>query len=429
MGDAVTGKSAIVKSIIRTGKGEKPKSNVNKQESIFTHTVVSGGNGKNKTRVHLKIWEYSTKQSREESEIILRNALFCIIMFDLRSPESANSAFNNWLTLRDKFMPESFLFVIGSHLDMVTSRRVEAAELCKACAQNDAMYMEVSNLDGTNLALVWRIMSQRLNMMVDVREKIHEEAKEGLHPAFDSDDEGVDPSAEQEAKIKRRRDRFAAMLESDVLDTKFLEGEVLCESVGSILSSTLGVEYWPGYVDQEKDLREVGETIVDNIRNIALDPSSAPKTQVEFALESVPAVPSSDDTHTEPETSPEELQRAFSIMNFQIPSTLMSFKDEGKLASRNPYSAESAAQRPSVDTGRSNAPALKVNVCLPSGSNTDMTIYPGYHLGRQVEAFLLQHNMEEDDNARHKLINVAAQVANRYFQTHKPTPPAQVKRS
>ena len=50
LGDAVTGKSAIVKSIIRTGKGEKPKSNVNKQESIFTHTLVSGGNGKNKTR-------------------------------------------------------------------------------------------------------------------------------------------------------------------------------------------------------------------------------------------------------------------------------------------------------------------------------------------------------------------------------------------
>lgn len=424
LGDASTGKSSIVKSIIRTGQGEKPKSSVGKQESIFTHTMVHGGSGKNKTRVHLKIWEYSTKQSREESEIILRNALFCIITFDLRSPESANSAFNNWLTLRDKFMPESFLFVIGSHLDMVTSRRVEAAELCKACAQNDAMYMEVSNSDATNLALVWRIMSQRLNMMVDVREKIHEEAKEGLHPALDSDDEDIDPSAEQEWKIKRRRDKFASMLESEVLDTKFLEGEVLCESVGSILSSTLGVDYWPGYVDQEKDLREVGDTIVGNVRSIALDPSSAPKTPVEFALESVPSVPNSDDVDNAPETSPEELQRAFSIMNFQIPSTLLTFKEEGKLVSRGLYSAE-PSQRSSTESGRASAPALKVNVCLPSGLNTDMTIYPGYHLGKQVEAFLLQHNMEKDDNARHKLMNVAAQLAQRYFASHKPPmPPA-----
>ena len=252
-----------------------------------------------------------------------------------------------------------------------------------------------------------------------------------MHPALDSDDDDLDPSAEQEAKIKRRRDRFAAMLESDVLDTKFLEGEVLCESVGSILSSTLGVEYWPGYVDQEKDLREIGDTIVENIRSIALDPSSAPKTPVEFALESVPAVPSkADDAHNEPETSPEELQRAFSIMNFQIPSTLLSFKDDGKqLASRNTHPAEPTAQRPPSDSGRSSVPTLKVNVCLPSGLNTDMTVYPGYHLGRQVEAFLLQHNMEEDDNARHKLMNVAAQVANRYFQSHKPSPPIQAKKS
>ena len=86
-------------------------------------------------------------------------------------------------------------------------------------------------------------------------EKIHEEAKEGLHRLWTRMTMTLIhlPNKKQRSK---GRDRFAAMLESDVLDTKFLEGEVLCESVGSILSSTLGVEYWPGYVDK-KDLREI----------------------------------------------------------------------------------------------------------------------------------------------------------------------------
>jgi GTPase SAR1 family protein len=222
LGDAGTGKTSMIKSIMRAGTADKPKSSLGKQESIFSHTTVIAGGSKNKTRVRLKIWEYSTKQSREESEIILRNALFCIIMFDLRSPESANSAFNNWLMLREKFMPESFLMVVGTHLDLITSRRVEAAELTKACAQNDAMYMEVSNSDNTNLAVVWRVMSQRLGMMVDVREKIHSDAKEGMNPAQDSDEDDIDPYVEHERKVKNRRDKFASMLESEVLDTRYV---------------------------------------------------------------------------------------------------------------------------------------------------------------------------------------------------------------
>jgi hypothetical protein len=213
-----------------------------------------------------------------------------------------------------------------------------------------------------------------------------------------------------------------------LLPYRYLEGDILCESVGSIISSTLGVEFWPGYANQEEDLRFVGESIESHIKNIALDPSSAPKTPIEFALNSVPAPPPASDTTADvPDTSTEELQRAFNIMNFQLPSSLLAYKDEGKLPASSrgapTIGAGSDGALPRPPEVRAGAPSLKVNVCLPTGNNTDMTIYPGYHLGRQVEAFLLQHNMEDDDNARHKLINVASQLAQRYFQQHKPPMP------
>jgi hypothetical protein len=77
--------------------------------------------------LRLKIWEYSSHLTKEETELVLRGALFCVITFDLRSPESANSAFNNWLVLKETFMLEAFLFVVGTHVDHPTSRRVETA--------------------------------------------------------------------------------------------------------------------------------------------------------------------------------------------------------------------------------------------------------------------------------------------------------------
>lgn len=423
LGDSAVGKTALVDALVTDRSIKKGSDHgVGDDEAIFRQTVIPAGSGQTKlNNVRLKIWEYSTKQTKEESELILRNALFCIIMFDLRSSESANSAFNNWLLLREKFMPESFLIVVGTHLDMVTARRVEVSDLCKACAQNDGMYLEVSNSDGTNRDLLWRILRQRINMMVEIRRKLHEDAENGLNAAEDSDGEDFDPAAEHERKSKSKRDKFeSALSDSDVLDTRFLEGDIVCESVGSILSSTLGVEFWPGYQNQDRDLRAIGENIAGHVRNISLDPASAPKTNLEFVLRSVPAVPPSDlDAVRDP--SPEELERAFAIMNFKLPASLIEYK--GADARTQPKKKKKGGQtgdasRPGASDSSGRGTQLKVNVCLPHGVHTDMIIYPGYHLGRQIEAFLLQHNMEDDDGARHKLVNIATQLSNKYFATH-----------
>ena len=424
LGDSAVGKSTLVNAMVTKSSIKKASDqDFSDDEAVFKQTVIPAGSGQSKFNVRLKIWEYSTKQTKEESELILRNALFCIIIFDLRSSESANSAFNNWLLLREKFMPESFLFVVGTHLDMATARRVEASDLCKACAQNDGMYLEVSNTEGTNRDLLWRLIRQRINVVADIRKKLHNEAEEGLHAALDSDGEEFDPAAEHERKRKVKRDAFEKSLsETDVLDTQFLEGDVVCESVGSILSSTLGVDFWPGYENQEKDLRAIGENIAGHVRNISLDPSSAPKTNMEFVLRSVPAVPPSDpDIGRDP--SPEELERAFAIMNFTLPPSLLEYRGAGARAGPKKKKAADGASGAAASSRPDSEPAgrgaqLKVNICLPSGVHTDMIIYPGYHLGRQIEAFLLQHNMEDDDAARHKLVNIATQLSNKYFAAH-----------
>ena len=469
LGDARTGKSCLINSLEAWGGGGGAGRHV-------SHSgVVSGGGEEggvsNSTSpeadslfslvefpaheldaapssVFLKMWEHTHDLSKEEEELVFRGALFCIITLDLRNPDTANSAFNKWLALKESQMGESFLFVVGTFLDQSISRRVEIAELCKACAQRDAIYIEVSNLDGSNLSLLRRLIAQRINYMLRVRETVARQAlpevdgrgggakmraASAAAAASDDDDDEDDEGREAEnggvgvGESKRggqqtRGGQARSSLSSALAaaragaggsrregahKTAFLEQEIVCDSVGSILASCLGTEFWPGYEQEEENLKQIGEKINDYIHRLAVDPASAPSTPLEHVLMSVAPPPpvsstgagagagAGENSGRTPEPDVEELRNVFEIMGFQLPSSLLVTAAN----SGGPKRAVATAMR-----------STKLRVMLPSGETAEMILYPGYHVGQQVDAFLLEHDMQDNDEAKAKLLQAAQTI-------------------
>ena len=180
LGDANTGKSSFVKNLLEiahnkedSGKKSDPTATHGKEtktaatqldEELFQSFKFPSSDlieAKNITLL-IQMWEYNDL-NKEQTEVLLSDALVCVILFDLTRPETANSAFNHWLVLKEKLMPEAFLFMIGTHVENFSTRKVDAKDVCKASAQNDAMYVEIGNEDGTNYKLFWQLLSQRLN--------------------------------------------------------------------------------------------------------------------------------------------------------------------------------------------------------------------------------------------------------------------------
>lgn len=445
LGDRGTGKSKLISTLVQVNaeasdgsSTEAPGARNTIDDDIFTSIVIPASDLQStKSNINVKVWEYTSHLSKEETELVLRGALFCIITFDLRNPESANSAFNNWLLLKETFMNESFLFVVGTHVDFTTSRRVEVADLAKACAQKDAIYLEVSSEDGTNMALLRRLLIQRINFMLGIREEITQQASQKIGAGGDSDDES-DYAAKQANETKRRYARLFSENNSDLLDTKFLEQEIISESVGSILSSALGIEFWPGFQAEEENLKRIGTNICDHVRELALDPSSAPATPLEYVLQSVPPLSAAQaEGKMLPMPDAEELRQVFEIMGFQLPPTLLSGSAAHAATSRDndgdgdghsassistPSLAGTALGKSGVAGGKSKTAAaatpstIRLKVALPDGKSADIQIYPGFHVGRQVDAFLIQHGLDDDDDARRKLTSAAEQLAAKHFK-------------
>lgn len=433
LGDPRTGKSRLVNSLDSRGAGGGGKYRDGSGGSSSSSANDAGGGGgggggggddnlfsvvefpaheleSTTSDVYLKMWEHTKDLSVSEQELVFRGALFCIITLDLRYPDTAKSAFSKWLQLKEAQMPESFLFVVGTFLDQSISRRVEIAELCKLCAQRDAVYLEVSNLDGSNISLLRRLIAQRINYMLRVRETVARQALPDLSGHDDLVDDALDDSTADDHdgadESKRANNVFhigstAAERRESALKTPFLEQEIVCDSVGSILASCLGTEFWPGYEQEEENLKQIGEHINDYVHRLAADPASAPSTPLEHILHSTaPALAATSQQHaasfaaSPKEADMEELKRVFEVMGFQVPPSLLT-------------AAISTGQKRSLELAM---PSTKLRVKLPDGQSADMILYPHYHVGQQVDAFLVQHSIEDNEDAKAKLVEAAKKV-------------------
>lgn len=127
--------------------------------------------------VLLKVWENSLSDrspqfTRADEELACKASLFCIITYDIRDPATAEAVFKKWIPIKERLLPESFLFVVGSLLDQATHRKVDMKQMCKACAQKDATYLEISNYEGTNVSLFRQLLIHRINYMLRYRQDL-----------------------------------------------------------------------------------------------------------------------------------------------------------------------------------------------------------------------------------------------------------------
>ena len=254
------------------------------------------------------------------------------------------------------------------------------------------------------------------------------ESPSGLK-GLDADIEG---DYSEEAKIQEH-ERIMQSLDGPLL-APFLEQDLVCDSIGSILASAMGTEYWPGFEAEEENLTQIGKTLTGFLDKLTTDPKSLPKAPLDNSLLS-----SSSSSNTEsiwergggvegtemysiPDPDFDELQHVFEVMGFTLPQTLSASAasalsetyvtynranevlngsspggsplDNNSRVNTNPTSHQKLTSNPS--TGRRTShqnqqlQQTKLKVRLPDGSAGVLIIYPGYDISDQVDAFMVQ---------------------------------------
>lgn len=462
LGDSNTGKTELIKNL----ESPSRQSEESRNDGFFTIIEIPPEELENtSSSVVLKIWERSNGVSKQEEELAFRGALFCIITLDIRNPESASAALNKWANLRESKAPESFLFIVGTHLDQASHRRVELKEICKACAKRDAIYVEVSNSSLANMALFRKLIKQRLNYMLYRKEVI---AQRPFTQAVPNDDDyGVEsllPSTEEnkhEGGDATHTRRFSALLGGNTartalnhvaaphqdhernLSVQALEPNVLSGSVGSILASHMGTEFWPGLEEEGDELEQIGWKIgsfIEQLSSVGVNESTLATASAalmddafygtQHFRQSAPALPPSPsgkfssprglasagnnnpaDSYVDSDYSISDLRAAFEIMGLTLPASLNETQEGNQAQMASSAALDSTPRAP---TSSASAYLRKMVVKLPDGTSADMILDLDSNIEQQIELFLLSNSLAGDDEARQKLVSIGRQVQMKY---------------
>ena len=256
LGEPRTGKSSLIEALA-SGYAQRdeiftdPERSDESKQAFVTVEIPKHElecNDSNDT-VCLRFLEHT---GQKEHDAAFPGTLFCIIVFDIRAPETANAAFNKWLSIKESHMTESFLFVVGTFLDMNVHRRVEIDDVCKASAQKDGVYVEVSNTTGNNVSLLKNLLIQRVNYMLRVRRDLMN---------------GIKFQATQ-TETNRDTKRSLGADRAKQLNTPFLEEDVDASSIGAILAGSVGINYWPGYEAERENLASIGKSLTNVVNKL-----------------------------------------------------------------------------------------------------------------------------------------------------------------
>jgi len=368
LGDEGTGKSKLIESLAplfaaRAGSSSAELFNIVE----FDASEMENSN----VNVVLKIWECANKVD----PIAFQGSLFCIITLDIRSQESMASAFSKWMEVKEKYMDSCFLVVVGCFLDKSICRQCNIKELCALCAEKDAVYCEVSNVDGTNIPLLRKILCSRLDHVRRIRQEFidNKEHFSGARPLVPELDTGVDG---QGGEGKSNNYDFSA--ETSVLDAPFLEHNILSDSIGNILSSCVGTEYWPGLENEKESLTKIGNQIGDLINKLGQKDAKFPKNPIVFNL------PTQQPLGSAEEPSQEELREAFSILGFKLP--VPAGGDHRDHAHRV------------ASTTSESAADYMLNVTLPHGAPVQLALHSDDDIMEQIDTFCAMHHMVDPEH-------------------------------
>lgn len=459
-GDTGTGKSALIRNLFVSNSRNNhdldssmdsdhvtiASSTCNTFVEIeYPHTVLNWDNlpsYTNRFSVYLQVWEQSNDRYQpskadedgitNEDEIAFSGALFCFIVVDIRNPESANNAFNKWILIREKYCPESFLCIIGTYADCASRRKVNVSQICKAASDYDAIYLEVSNTDGSNLNVLRKLILHRISYMLVVRDKFlsRSASNDAMYNETSYEDdydvnrrfntktarnfEDSHAYGVQESKAGDNRDTSATP--ACITSIPCLEPDVLSNSIGSILSSCIGTQHWPGYVNDTDNLVKIGAKIATLVDKLSSDPKSLPDVPLEFQLTAGNRCgygnTNNQSLSVSSEHIEEELKLHFKIMGLKLPESRFSHHndinkslpgtaDNSTIISHNSHNSDDGSTA-------SKTKEAKLKIHLPTdGSVVTMTLYSSYDVDQQVDAFMVQYGIEDKIKAREKLLQLA----------------------
>jgi len=293
-------------------------------------------------------------------------------------------------------MDESFLFVVGNFLDSTMDRRVEISEITRACAKQEAVYIEVSNTTGVNISLLRSIIAN------SVKEVLHK--RSDMFETIQRTEKDVKVSYEDLRNFDAEhgtRDADERKLDiNGAISTPFLEKDLTLSSVGALLSSCMGTELWPGYENEMSGLRHIGEHIHELIDRIGDSSQVFPGQPMEYVIEDKVARPAG----VQP-VSQEEIAEAFRIMGFQLPPGM--------------YTTTPSSPVP--------VKKHKIKITLPSGETGKLVLYDGYNVEDQVDAFMKQHGLSQDFIARERVLSIAKTVASNGILDKRSSSPKRTK--
>lgn len=437
LGDNKSGRTSLI-SNIDTNKTSHLISRSNRQfnividESNFFTTIEltpSEIEHPNAT-AFLKVWEYTQHLSKKDEQLAFRGALFCIITFNICKADSYRSVFEKWIPLKEQFSPDSFLYIVGTHLDQFSYRQVELNEICKACAKKDAVYVEVSNLAGTNFHLLRRLLCRRVHYMLEQKELFSSPAFQAKLNSVNNNKGDVDSNNPLFTRSKSQSNPL--VIPSD-LSAVALEPNIMSNSVGAILSSCFDLEDWEGYERQESQLLQIADQIDAFVEKLAVtaetsigDLNSLMMDEGVLARDPAtmpPFQPQSLENQQEEKNAADlakhfqELQESFAILGLAMPESLLSiqppppppptdFYDDFNSANMSDPFAVPNSARPNL---------RKMMVKLPSGQTAEMVLDLEANMEQQIELFLLSQGLNFDLDARKRLLQVTLKVQREYL--------------
>ncbi len=439
--------------------GSMPGSNGNHNNGNNNSSAGASSSGNNSHSHHhtnqsavLKLWEYTQNLSKKDEQLAFRGALFCVIVFDICNVESFRSVFERWIPLKEQLSSDSFLYVVGTHLDMTNYRQVTLDEICKACAKKDAIYVEVSNTLGTNIALLRKLLCRRVEFMLKQKEAFANRTNltssilQGPGGSAAAGEE--DRFSSDESKYNRSRGMSGLGLEvpsnQSEISIPSLEPHIMASSIGSILTSVFGLEEWQGYHKQEQELVKISERIDSFVTQLAqsadhldLDIANLPITDDIFKTDvqdkPLECLMDPQDAHMEQDNI-QDLANAFKILGLNVPKSLAP-------KGTNPSSGSGANVTPSADgqelnsSGNNKIPPAsparnslrKMLVKLPSGSSAEMIIDLDSPLEQQIDAFVSAHGIGLESESKKKLLQVTVKLQKEHGETgatNRPRPPS-----
>jgi hypothetical protein len=357
LGDLNTGKSHLIRNLIADKEILQSKTN---NPFLTSAKFFIYDKENNSSQVILNIWEFTDTTNVIADDHAYEAALFCIVTFDIRDPATADSVFNKWIQLKESKMSESYLFIVGNFVDRALDRKVEIKDICKACSQKEAVYLEISNTEPTNISLLHQSILQRLNFMISNRELFINEtffnSTESI--AFNSNEinetDDFNSNTEANDEIKSSENMQIAKAETNTKEAfNYLSFDNIINrnSIGNIFASALNIEKWEGYEENEVQINSISKTLNELLNELSIknyednnnnNGDSVDDEFVHFIHQNnevdqiiVDRVEASDGLNEELATSAEtemhELKTAFDIIGLNFPINLETLMDNNTL--------------------------------------------------------------------------------------------------